>query len=119
MDPGDIEFPPIDSPEFAAALLNDARAAFPQYYANATPLEVRLLDALVLGHAALTVISNFPRENIVEEMRITVERVGDSVDQLFAAARESLRQCTTFKTIAGSERKEIERLLFTVKMAVE
>lgn len=99
------------SPEFNA-LLVDARQAFPRFYRIATLGEVELMDGLVLGRAALVVTMNAPRAHAVPEVRASLERVSDFVDQLFANLREGIRTCPAFVTLSAEEKLQIERLVF-------
>lgn len=94
-----------------------ARRDFAWFYANATPLDATLMDNLVRGIAALTVLINTPREHVAPQIRTHLERTTDAVDQLFAAQREAVRACPTFTALSVAEQHAIERVLFAVRPA--
>lgn len=75
------------------------------------------MDNLVRGLAAMTVLINTPRENVVPEIRRHLERTTDAVDQLFAAQRDAVRAYPTFTALSVGEQLAIERVLFTVRPA--
>jgi hypothetical protein len=52
------------SAAFRDALLRDARADFPQFYAGASELESSVLDSLVLTYASIVALMNAPRDGI-------------------------------------------------------
>ena len=74
----DGEFDP-GSPEFKEALLRDARKDFPAFYGAATAVDAHLMDGLILGHAAMAVLLNVPREHVAEPIRYHLERTSDAV----------------------------------------
>jgi hypothetical protein len=106
------------SPGFRSGLLRDARRAFPQFYRVGSEKDVQVMDSLVLGHAAMTILINAPREQLVPQVRAPLELIGDNVDQLFTAMREYVRACPTFNSINVAERLAIERLVFILKPPV-
>lgn len=96
------------------AWLDSARAAFPSFYATATPGDTELLNSLVLGHLALVVLINTPREHVAPALRSDLERAANATEQLFSNLREAVRNCRTFVALHLSEKEAIERIIFNV-----
>ncbi len=104
--------------KYKADMLREARSAFYDFYLTASPQDAHLMDAVVLGHAAMVVLLNAPREHVAPQVRRPLERVADGVDQLFAASREALRACETFRAVDQQTRDDIESMLLTIRPPV-
>ncbi len=98
-------------------ILANARRDFPQFYATSTPMDQRLLDGLIIAHAALVIGMNVPRECCVPVVRRELERVTDESERAFTRLRETVRACPTFKVLIAAERTQIERDVFDVRPA--
>jgi hypothetical protein len=107
---------PDESDRLPAArdFLADARHDFPQFYATATPTDQRLLDGLIIAHAALVIGMNVPRQICAPDVRGELERATDRSERAFTKLREIVRACPTFQNLIAAERAEIERDVFTV-----
>lgn len=102
------------SPEFNKEILSRARRAFPQYYALANAYELQIVDAIVIGHAAMSVVRRAPRDHISGDLRNSVDTVTNSTDHMFMAMVSMMRACSAFHAISQAERDAIEGTLFKV-----
>jgi len=64
-------------------LLEQARHDLPGFYAAARPLDIAVMDALVMARAALMIAINAPREDVAPAIRIELERATNANEQVF------------------------------------
>lgn len=92
--------------------LASARQEFPAFYSIATKADAVLLDELINTFTVLVVAINHPR-SAAGSRRDELEQITDKADQAFAAAREVVRGCQTFKALGEGDRRRIESVLFS------
>lgn len=102
-----------DFPAFSD-LLGDARHDFKEYYATASVADARLMDGLVMTHAALVVAMNTPREGLSAEDRRKLEQVAMQAEQEFTRFRVGVQASPTYQRVSEGERWAIETTLCQV-----
>lgn len=96
-------------------LLPAARQSHPAFYANATAEDSDLFDGIVMMHATLTMLLNFPREVADSAARNSVETQTRHLENAFVGVCGRLRECPTFLALSEHERGRIEDGVLTVK----
>src|SRR5687768_1841824 len=61
--------------------------------------EQECMDNLVLQHAAFSRAANLPRELVTPADRNQLEHACDEIERRFVAARDSVRNCRTFRSL--------------------
>ncbi len=92
--------------------LASARQEFLAFYSVASKADALLMDELIGAFTVLVVAIQQPR-NPEDPLRDQLEKVTDKADQSFAAAREAVRRCGTFKALCEGDRRRIESVLFS------
>lgn len=108
-------FDPLPEPSDLVAHL---RRNFRQFNATATPADARLLEQLIIAQGALILGLSMPRECWPPRLRRKLERSTDEMEQAFTKLRETVRACPTFATLSVTERQQIEREVFAVRVCV-
>ena len=98
--------------------MEQARHDLPGFYAAARPLDIAVMDALVMARAALMIAINAPREDVAPAIRIELERATNANEQFFTDLRETVRATPTFAALSEKEQLRIERLVFSVAASV-
>ena len=91
-------------------LLQTARRDFPVFYANATAIEAKLMDMLVLL-TALFVRLNEPKRADELNTHSRGEELA-ATQHMFGDLREFVRKGRTFATLPTIEREKIQRVIF-------
>lgn len=92
--------------------LSEVRKEFLAFYSTATPSDAVRMDVLLNTLTCLTLAVHAPR-NPEDPLRDQLEKVTDATDRAFAAAREAVRGCQTFKALCEGDRRRIESVLFS------
>ncbi len=69
------------------------------------------MNELIRMFTLLTLAINEPR--VPGNPRHELEKVTDATDQGFAAAREAVRGCQTFRNLCPGDQRRIENVLFS------
>ncbi len=110
------EILPVDKSPSSADLLAEARRDLPAFYANATPDDVALMDALFSVQAAIVAGQSIPREPLPPVVRLGVEETAAAVLRSFADLRAAVRGCQTYQGLDAAGKAEVERIAFAVKV---
>jgi hypothetical protein len=93
-----------------------ARAAFPGFYALASPAEIDTMNRLVIAKSEFEAGITMGREGFTEKQRAHLERSTDECERVYTRLREELRHSVTFNGLPERERAWIENALFHVEI---
>jgi hypothetical protein len=74
------------------------------------------MDALVLAWVALRKGASIPRRFVPAADRNSLERACNGAEQNFMKAREHVRACSTFQSLASRDQERIAAVLFELKL---
>src|SRR5215218_5446707 len=90
--------------------LRESRVLFPTFYANASADDSVAMDVLVMAYISVTLGITLPRKHLADSLRMRIERDCDNAEREFVAARDRIRECPTYLSLALPEQKRVASL---------
>lgn len=94
--------------------LRALRARHPQYFAQASETEVRLLDLLFLSRGSVEVLVIALRDNFMPWERAEIERNTHLQEQAFVSLRQRVEEAPAFLSLTPADQSALRRELFHI-----
>lgn len=98
--------------------LRESRVLFRAFYAGASVDDAAAMDFLVKAYISAMLGILLPRKNVSDSRRMQLERDCDQAEREFLQARDQVRSCLTYRSLASKDRRRVASL-FELHMPTE